>query len=107
MKLLVAVEEACRGPRGYGLAWFDYEIGQRIAAPVPLNLVLRLTRLCWIRLATWYRPSEHDRRMKAVRLATMKAVYGHLEELERRAYQQGVRDGAAAALREQAINGRE
>lgn len=35
-------------PRGYGVAWMDYGTGRLTCMPVPLHLIVRWCRICWL-----------------------------------------------------------
>ena len=37
-----------RYPRGYGMAWLDFERNAAVCYPIPLNVVMRAAYLAWV-----------------------------------------------------------
>lgn len=37
-----------RYPRGYGMAWLDYDRNAAVCYPIPFNVVMRAVYLAWV-----------------------------------------------------------
>jgi hypothetical protein len=100
--LVVFVDETQAAPRGYGFAWRTPDLAGAVAMPVPLNVVARALRRLWhwmvyihggqsardsTYLGAWLEADRHYRE-----------TITELRAAEKRAYLDGLRDGASFAL---------
>ena len=78
-KLIKRVRQGEMLPPFYGIAWRDYSMDEAVCLPVPINLVALIGRRIW---------------------AFCKQGSNAVPVCPREAYEQGVRDGHAAAMKD-------
>jgi hypothetical protein len=50
-----------RYPKGYGVAWLDYQRNAAVCYPIPLNVVMRAAYLAWVRCLCPFGITERER----------------------------------------------
>lgn len=63
-RIIRCVMQGERIPRGYGVAWVDFERNVLIALPIPLNVVARAVRWVYFEAMRAGYPSAYDRRLR-------------------------------------------
>jgi hypothetical protein len=67
-----------RYPRGYGMAWLDYQRNAAVCYPIPLNVVMRAVYLAWVWAMCPFgvRPFEHRCAALTLENERLRAIAG-------------------------------